>query len=317
MKDCNIKETVDFIKKTDSFILTTHINPDADAVGSLLSLGLTLDKLGKKVQMFIDDEIPVQLSFLPSIEKVQKPSSEKLNIADTLIILDSSDVERVGNVINCVQVQNVFNIDHHISNNGGFDFRCLDTKATATCQMLFELLQELGLHIDEDIATCIYAGLASDCGFFRYANTTEKTFLIAAKLIDLGVKPSLVSDNLELQTVHELQILPKILQTLEFHFDNRLASIDIPLDLYQPGMETDAFMKYPRYIAGVEVALMFKSISENVTKISMRSKIMDVSKIALSFGGGGHINAAGCTVKANLQEAKKIILKILQEQLGK
>lgn len=313
MKECSVKETADLLNRINSLVLTAHINSDGDALGSVLGLGKALEKAGKKVHLLIDDDIAPQYMFLPGIEQIKKP--EGITKADMLVILDASDLERIGRVADMVAVDCILNIDHHVSNAGIGDFRLLDVKAAATCEMIFELLEAMSIEIDKDIAICLYTGIATDCGFFRYGNTTAKTLCIASSLVNIGLRPDVISDFLETQTVENLYVLPKILDTLEFFLDGRIASITIPHDLYTNNMDTESFIKYPRYIHGVEVALLFKGVTDDSTRVSMRSKTLDVSKVALEFGGGGHIKASGCNINKGLVEAKDIIITALAKHL--
>ena len=315
MKECSVKETADILKAADSFVLTAHINSDGDAIGAVLALGIALEKIGKNVHLLIDDEIEPQYAFLPGIEKIKMPKG--IIKADMLVILDASDLERIGRVAEYVEFTSILNIDHHVSNSGLCDFRLLDVKAAATCEVIFELLNVMSLKIDKDIAKCLYTGIASDCGFFRYGNTTAKTFYIASKLVDIGLLPDQIADCIEMYNIETLRILPQILNTLEFYLDGKIASITIPNNLYTSTMDTEAFIKYPRYIRGVEIALLFKEgVADDSTRVSMRSKLLDVSKVALEFGGGGHTKASGCTINKEIFETKKIIIEALARHMG-
>lgn len=315
MKDCSISETAAILQKSNHIALVAHVNPDGDAVGSLLGLGSALSKIGKKVYLFIDDDIPEQFTFLTNIQQIQRFAFAGSLPVDLLIVLDSSDFERVGKAKEKVDFAKSLNIDHHISNEGFTDFRCLDVKAAATCEIIFDLINQLEVEIDEEIAQALYLGIVTDCGFFRYANTTSKTMHVAAKLLDCGIVPNEIADYIETQTVETVMILPKVLDTLEFHSDNKIASISISPDLYNEGVDGDFYVKYPRYIYGVQVAILFKGVSDNVTRISMRSKTLDVSKIATLFDGGGHKLAAGCTIQGDIKKAKKLLLEAITEHM--
>jgi len=136
----------------------------------------------------------------------------------------------------------------------------------------------------------------------------------AAELLELGVEPNLVSDFIEMKPRKNIELLCKVLNTLTFFDDGRIGIIEINQEDYNKDIDTDSFISYPRYVEGVEVAVMFKAVEPEKTRVSMRSRWIDVSKIALSFNGGGHIKAAGCTIEANLTEAKKqLVTKIIEE----
>ncbi|MDR3348994.1 MAG: bifunctional oligoribonuclease/PAP phosphatase NrnA [Acidaminococcales bacterium] len=315
MKECSLRETADILLKADKIALTTHINSDGDALGSLLGLGAALERLGKEVYFLIDDVLPTQYMFLPGIEKIKRPDEFLTIKADLLVILDASDFERIGKVADFTKAAFTLNIDHHISNSGLSDFRLLDVAAAATCEIIFCLLAEMGVAIDRQIAVALYAGVVSDCGFFRYANTTAKTLRVAAQLLDVGVVPNEIADFIETKTVENLYLLPKILDTLRFFLDGKIAAIIVPISLYHNNIDSDAFIRYPRYVSGVEVALLFKEISENITRVSIRSKTLDVSKVALEFGGGGHMRASGCTLRADIVSAQQIMVDVLRRYM--
>jgi phosphoesterase RecJ-like protein len=315
MKECSLQETADILKKSGKIALTTHINSDGDALGSLLGLGTALQRLGKEVYFLIDDVLPAQYLFLPGIEKIKAPAEYSRIKADLLVVLDSSDFERIGRVLDFVDADFTLNIDHHVSNSGLSDFRLLDIKASATCEIVFDLLAKLEVALDRQIAVMLYTGVVSDCGFFRYANTSAKTLRVAASLLDAGVAPDEIADFIETKTVGSLYLLPKILDTLKFFLDGKVAAIIIPADLYCNNIDSDSFIKYPRYVSGVEVALLFKEISENTVRVSMRSKKLDVSKVALEFGGGGHMRASGCTLHTSMANAQQIVIGTLQRHM--
>lgn len=263
--------------------------------------------------MMLDDDIPEMYQFLPGIDKIQRPYREIQ--ADLLVILDASDAERIGAVKTLVKAPTL-NIDHHISNTKFANFWVIDDKAAATAEMIYQLLRlSSAKSINLDIAVCLYTAIATDCGFFRYANTTSATLRYAAELIDYGVQPHIISEHMDTRSLQSLILLKKVLETLEFHHERQIAVITV--DTQESGgtsESTEGFINYPRNISGVEIAVMLKVIDAKTTRVSMRSKNTDVSKIALAFGGGGHKRAAGCTLNGELSVLKlRLIQQIIQE----
>jgi phosphoesterase RecJ-like protein len=230
-----------------------------------------------------------------------------------LVIIDASSADRAGNAMEVVRPGAVLNIDHHKTNTRFADYLYLDSDAAATAEIIYALLLEMGIEFTTDIATCIYEGIYTDTGSFKYSNTTSKTMETAAALLKHGVNPSLVSDNMELRSRSQVEMLRKVLETLTFLKDGKIAYIEIAPELYDRNVDTDAFISYPRYIEGVEIALLFKQPEENLTRVSFRSKEIDVAKIAVSFGGGGHKKAAGCSIYAPMKEAEKIVLQAVED----
>ena len=309
---CDIKQTAALISAAGKIAITAHIKPDPDALGSILGLGLGLRKLGKDIVMTVDDELPKSLDFMPRLSEIKSLDSTDKQKVDLLIVLDASDRERSGRVPE-VFGGPILNIDHHISNTGFSEYRYLDIEAAATGEIVYQLLTELNVPIDLDIAKNLYTAIVTDCGFFQYSNTTTKTMEQAAQLLHYGVKPDEIHFALESKSRSSVELLAEVLKTLEFFNEERIAVLSLSHDKYNPDVDTEGFIAFARYINGVEIAVFVKEIDANTTRVSMRSKKIDVSKVALHFSGGGHVRAAGCTIHTKLSEAKSLLL----EQLGK
>ena len=307
-KNCSLAETGDMLKAAQKLVIVSHVSPDGDTLGSSLALMHALRMLGKDVIMNVDDDISTVYSFLPGIAEYRRFAPEESVDADLLVIIDASSADRAGNAMEVVKSPVVLNIDHHKTNTRFADYLYLDSDAAATAEIIYRLLLKMGIKLTRDIATCIYEGIYTDTGSFKYSNTTSNTLKTAADLLNYGVNPSLISDNMELKSRSQVEMLRKVLETLTFLKDGKIAYIEIPLELYDHNVETDTFISYPRYVEGVEIALLFKQVEANLTRVSFRSKEIDVAKVALSFGGGGHKKASGCSIYAPLKEAEKVML---------
>ena len=312
-KNCTLAETAKLLKETGKMVIVSHISPDGDTLGSSLALAHALRMLGKEVMLNVDDDIPSVFSFLPGIGEYMRFAPDDSVPADLLIVIDASSADRAGNAMNVVKARSVLNIDHHKTNTHFADYLYLDSDAAATAEIIYSLLLELGTELNTEIATCIYEGLYTDTGSFKYSNTTSRTLSIASALLTYGVNPSLISDNMEVKSRSQVEMLGKVLETLTFLRDGKIAYVEVAPELYDYNVDTDTFVSYPRYIEGVEVALLFKQVEENLTRVSFRSKQVDVAKIALSFGGGGHQKASGCSIHAPLKEAESIVLPVVEE----
>jgi phosphoesterase RecJ-like protein len=288
----------------ENVVITGHVHPDGDCLGSMLALYRLCQQKRVKARLLLDDEIPSFYAFLPDLDAIERPI-EPIE-ADLLIVLDASDIERIGKVREYVSAP-VLNLDHHISNTGFADYLFLDPLAAATGSILYSLFRQEGIKPDELTATCLYTAIATDCGFFRYANTTSDTLRYAAELLDCGVQPALVAEALETKPASNIFTLIHVLETLEIVLEGKVACVTVSPDVLEIGESTDDFINYPRSIEGVEVAIMFKQTDASFTRISLRSRNVDVSAIALSFGGGGHKRAAGCSIASPLDEAKRQI----------
>ena len=314
-KNCTLEEIAALLLAQDKLVLCPHVSPDGDALGSTLALKMALEKAGKKVMVMVDDDVPKAFGFLPQIDCFEKPADGEVVEADLLVVLDASSLDRIGKVAQAVKAKAVANIDHHISNTQFADYLYLNTEAAATAEILCNLVEKLGIMPDKDLATCLYTGIYTDCGSFRYANTTPGTMRAAAKLLEYGARPNEISDALGTNTRANIEMLGKVLQTLAFYNDGKISTLEINSDLYDKDVNTDNFISFARYIEGVDVAVLFKAVEPAVTRVSMRSQDTDVAAIALSFGGGGHVRAAGCTVELPLEQAKAKVLEAIGKAL--
>ena len=312
-KEISLQETGKLLLDAKKIVLCTHVSPDGDTLGSSLGLAQCLQKLGKEVIVYCDDLVNKSFSFIPGIELLQRPDANNSVEADLLVVIDASSFDRIGIVGEVVKYKQLLNIDHHISNTHFADFVYLDSKAAATGEIMCELLQEMAWPIDHNIAECFYIAISTDCGSFRYANTTPKTMRAGAWLLEQGVRPNEISDKLDMKSRLTVEMLAKVLPSLTFEADGKIAYLTITNDLYNKDANTDSFVNYPRYIDGVEVAIMFKAVEPKVTRVSMRSSNLDVAQVALCFGGGGHIRAAGCTIYAPVEEAREQLFAKLRE----
>lgn len=314
-KNCTLEEIAALLLAQDKLVLCPHVSPDGDALGSTLALKMALEKAGKKVTVMVDDDVPQAFGFLPQIDCFVKPAEGEVVEADLLVVLDASSLDRIGKVAQAVKAKAIANIDHHISNTQFADYLYLNTEAAATAEILCNLVEKLGIMPDKDLATCLYTGIYTDCGSFRYANTTPGTMRAAAKLLEYGARPNEISDALGTNTRANIEMLGKVLQTLAFYNDGKISTLEINSDLYDKDVNTDNFISFARYIEGVDVAVLFKAVEPAVTRVSMRSQDTDVAAIALSFGGGGHVRAAGCTVELPLEQAKVKVLEAIGKAL--
>ena len=292
-------------------VLAVHVSPDGDCLGSALGLLRFLQLQGRQAELLVDDDISRTFGFLPGIAACRRPKEGEVIKADLLCVLDASSFDRIGLTGQAVQADVVLNIDHHISNTRFASYLYLDAQAAATGEIMCDLFREMSWQLDGEMALCFYTAISTDCGSFRFSNTSRKTMERAAELLDYGVNPALVSDNLDMKSADTVVLLGKVLSTLAFAKGGKIAYMSISHDLYDKDAQTDSFVNYPRYIYGVDVAVLFKAVEPEVTRVSMRSATVDVSKVAVSFGGGGHLRAAGCTVYASLEEAQRQVLEAL------
>ena len=311
--DFSLEQIAKLLQNSSTIILTAHVQPDGDCLGSMLALNHYLISIGKNVRMMLDDDLPALFKFLPGHHAILQPTTKVIS-ADLLIVLDASDIKRIGKVREHVEAP-ILNIDHHASNTKFADYWYIDKRSAATGEIIFQLLTMLKVKITADIATCLYTAIATDCGFFRYANTSVQTMRYAANLMECGAEPYVISEYMETKPLESILTLSKVLETLELYHNGKIATITVLPDTLSTLDSTEGFINYPRVIEGVEIAIMFKVMREGVIRISFRSKTADVSKLALAFGGGGHARAAGCAIMGRIDDVTTKVLDVAINQL--
>ncbi|SHJ67319.1 phosphoesterase RecJ domain-containing protein [Caminicella sporogenes DSM 14501] len=305
-----------------NIIILPHILPDGDTIGSSIALFYALKKLEKRVYIILNDKLPSNLKFLNANSKIITTEDfEKLSIKPDLIItVDSSDTDRLGDRAYLLDLcSEVLNIDHHSTNTNYGKYNLVNSKAAACGEIIYELLKKLKIYIDKNIATALYVALSTDTGSFKYSNTTPLTLRIAADLIEKGIDFSFINTELyQNKPINKIKLLSDVLNSLELHFDGKLAVIYVTNDMLKKNKidisDTDGIIEYARDIEGVNIAVLLKEFSDNTIKVSLRSKYdFDVSIIAKKFGGGGHKKAAGCTIYDTIDNAKNILLNTFRE----
>ena len=310
-----LNKAIKKIQAANKIIITAHVIPDGDAVGSSLALSRMLRSLGKEVRVFIDDTIRKTLLTLPGVEQIERPNPEEKLDADLLIILDTQ-LDRIGQVGKAAEGIPILNIDHHVTNEGKEVELYLEPEAAATCEIIFRLSKRLKVELDKDTAICLYTGIATDTGFFNYANTRPATLRAAAELVEAGVEPNKISEQMEKKSLAEVQGMIDALQTTRMFFEGKAVGIFIDEELSARIESTEGFIDLVRIIDGVDVAFLLHCKAPNYCRVSMRSKQVDVSAIAAKLGGGGHVRAAGCSINAPFEEAKMIITHAIGEAIN-
>lgn len=309
---------IDIINSCETFLITAHVRLDGDALGSELALWHVLRNMGKKVVIYNQDETPDIYTFLPGSDFIIH-GLDSVEIFDAAFVLDCSDFERVGDKAKQIKsIKRIVNIDHHISNNGFSEISLIDSGASSTGEILYRIIEKLGVPVTKDIATNLYTAIITDTGSFHYSNTGYRTFTIAAKLVEAGADPRWIAENIyETKSMEQIQLLKEAFKTLEFHRDIKAGSMSVSQVMLQNANalpeHTEGFVDMIRSIKGVEVALFFQETSGNNYRISLRSKgRINVERIAREFGGGGHVNASACSLEGNIQSVKNKLLNAIK-----
>jgi Exopolyphosphatase-related proteins len=309
------------LREKDRFLVACHENPEGDAIGSELALALALRKMGKTATVLNADPVPDNLLFLPGAGTVVfADDGSKYDVA---VVVDCGSPERTGRVGQELRkCPLLVNIDHHRTNGDLGELALVDPDAAATGLLIHRVLSAMGYEIGLDVATNIYVAVLTDTGSFHYGSSSPEAFEVAGEMVRRGVDPWAVAEQVyETQSALRLRLLGRVLDSLEVFADGRVACITtMREDLREFASGKDAlegFINYPRSIVGVEVAVSLREEEGGVFRVSFRSKgRVDVSAVAARFGGGGHRNAAGCTVPGTLADVKKKVLEALAAVLS-
>ncbi len=317
------REAAHFISDYDQFLVISHLSPDGDAIGSTLAMVGILKALKKKYCVVNPDRLPKKYSILPWSEEILSAEEDHSGPYHYVIALDCADEKRMEPFPSWfADGASILNIDHHPTNTRYGTVNLVCPEAAATAQLVYYLAEVLQVPLEEPLATCLYTGILTDTGGFRYANTNPEVMRMASRLLDVGVNPSELAEQfLERTSEAHLQLLQKALSRLRREMDGRLAWMFVTQDDFREAGATEADMdglvQYPLRIEGVEVGLLFREVSSTSCKVSLRSRaLVDVSKIAALFGGGGHARAAGCTVEGDLFTVMEQVRDSVQKQLS-
>jgi phosphoesterase RecJ-like protein len=315
-----IRNIVEEIRNNHSFLLTTHEGPDGDAVGSSLALASILRKSGKEVVVHFRDTVPDLYGFLPGADGVHAHIPDR--DFDVAFVLDIGELHRAGNEFcSFKRIGTIINLDHHLACENFGVYNLIDPAAAATGVLVYRIASSMGYAFDFDTALCLYVSIITDTGSFRYSNANREAFTIAGQMIECGVNAWDVAEQLyENQPRKRLELLARCLPTLEIIKDGLAASVTVTLDMYATtganAELTDGFVNYPRSIKGVEVAIFFRQLEANRVKVGFRSKgKVNVAVFSAAMGGGGHHNAAGCTVDGTLEEVKARVYALVDAVL--
>ncbi len=310
------------LKKGKRFIITTHLNPDGDGMGAMIALARALKKLKKNVVMYAHDPVPAALKFLPGAERIVHEIPAKAQF-DAAIMVDCGEPVRASKEFAALVATGlpVIVIDHHLYSNLDGALMCLDVHAASAGAVVWQVIGALRCPRDAVTALCIYTTLVVDTGFFRYSNTTSHVLQLAADLIEAGATPWLVAKHLDESYPHSrMKLLGVALATLTLMHDGQYGSMEVTRAMLEATgatlADSDEFAGYPRSIKSVEVAALFREVDAGTVKVSLRSKdYVNVAAIARRHDGGGHMHAAGFTLKTDIATAKKMVMDEVEKEL--
>lgn len=309
-----VSRIVEILRAGSRFLLATHKEPDVDGISSMLALGLALEAAGKRPQMVTEYPVPPPLDRLEGAEKILVV--ERMGHADATLVLDCGDLKRLGGLGPRLQgTRPLINIDHHATNTRFGDVNFVEPDRSSTGEMVFEIIREAQLPLGPAVAENIFAAIQGDTGSFQYDNTSSRALRVAAEMVERGAVPWDVSRRMMNRYPRaRLELLRKALETLEFHCRRSVGIMTLTSEMFSRAgairTDSERFVDYPRFVEGVEVAVLIRQTAEDGYKFSLRSNgMVDVAQLAVSFGGGGHARAAGFEVHGDLETAKAAFLE--------
>ncbi|MEK6282088.1 MAG: bifunctional oligoribonuclease/PAP phosphatase NrnA [Acidobacteriota bacterium] len=315
-----LSQVVELIEAKRKFAITSHLRPDGDSLGSSLGLCWLLRALDKDVEVVMRDPVPHAYQQLPGADEVRVSPTVGDNY-QAVFVIECSDITRPG--LLDLEKQFVVNIDHHATTALFGKINWIDSTASAVGEMVYNLCKATGVRVTKQIAECVYTALITDTGSFHYSNTTERTFKVASELMKTGLKPAKTAEAVFASYPwSRIQLMGAVLSSARRDSTGRVAFLRHSLEMQHTAAasdeDADGFVNYPLTVEEVEAVAMLKECEPGVYRTSLRSKgDVNVAKVAEKFGGGGHRNAAGCTLRGTWEEAEEKIIGLLQDAVAR
>lgn len=317
----NMCEACEFLKNCGDSVILIHQSPDGDCVGAGFALREILRKMGKRSRVECCDVIPARYDFL--VKNASSSDDDDFE-PQAVISVDVADSQLFGSLREKYEGKVQLCIDHHVSNVGYAHKTLLYPEASATCEVIYNIAAELGIELNDYIAACIYTGIATDTGCFKYENTTPECHEITAKLMkNHKLRYSLINREMfDVKSIGRIKMESAVMELMEYYFGSRLTMICVTAEIMQKmGVDSndlEGCANLPLQVEGVEVGVMLKERERDVYKISMRSaNDVNVSEICQTLGGGGHAKAAGCLLEGTIDEVKKQLIEAVGKALEK
>lgn len=311
------RRVCDELRRHQHIALTSHVRPDGDSLGSALALAWALQALGKDARVVMRDRAPVPLDEFPGVDEIEVAATVP-ETTEAVVVLECGDLARTG--LDGLERYHIVNVDHHPGNTGFGAVQWFDGSAAACGELVFEIITELGVPLTPDMATQLLVAIVTDTGSYRYAGVSPRTFTISARLLEAGADPVAVARKLyDGNTLGRLRLQGAVLQSMELVDAGRVASLHLDLPTMAASgadpEDTDGLINQPLSVKAIQAVVFFKQAEGGQYRVSLRSKgDIDVGKVARSFGGGGHKNAAGCTLSGPLADLREqVFARLLPE----
>jgi len=317
------KKIIALLRKHKTFVVTTHVHPDADAMGSALAMAVFLKSLGKKVRVFNEDECPTWLGFMPKVGLHERYTGEEKFSPEVIIVLDCGDLERIGKVRELVKGGvKLVNIDHHVTNAGFGDLNLVLSAYSSTSEIVYGLLKEAHCQLNTSMATLLYLGILTDTGSFAFDSTSPHTHQVVAELMKFELPVSdLYRQVYETMPNRDLKPFFDLLHRMELCFNERVACLVIrkkDMLLFSGEFDLrDKIFTFLRSVKGLDVIMIItETKKKDQVRINFRSRDgFDVAKLAERYGGGGHRKASGCYMDMNVAKARRALLAAIRKGL--
>ena len=316
-----MREVIEQIYQYQTFLITSHIRPDGDALGSELALYYMLRSLGKETTVYNQDQTPFNYHFLPGSEDIVHTIDHHKRY-DAIIVVDCNGLERIGSDgLKFAQNKRLINIDHHIAYQKIFHFSYTDASASSAGELIYRLAMAMEIKITPPMAINLFTAIMTDTGRFCHKGTNKETFLAAGDLVACGADPQFIGEHVyESNPENKIHLLKRALETLRFDFEGKVGSMVIfQQDFTELNVKyehSESFVDMTKEIRTVELSVFYTEIEPDLFKASFRSKRdINVEKIASSFGGGGHVNAASCYLEGPFTAAHERVLAAVRSVL--
>lgn len=315
-----VKQVIDTGRR---FAVATHVRPDGDAVGSVLALTTMLRLLGKSADPYCEDPPPPGHDFLDGVHQIRHVWNAAADY-DTAILVDCGEFNRVGTVLAepLSRVPVLVNIDHHVSHEVFGTVSWVDSKASSTCELLYDLAVFLDVPFTPELAAQLYTGILTDTGSFRFSNTTRKVLAIATDLVGHGAQPAFIAGQIyDSGSPQRLRLLARVLATVAFEAGHRLATAELSQAMFRETDTTradaESFINHLRSVRTVLMAALFREERDGTVHVSLRSKDpVDVAAFARRYGGGGHRHASAFRTHGTLAHVRAVVTKEALEYLN-
>jgi bifunctional oligoribonuclease and PAP phosphatase NrnA len=319
----SLKKIIQTVRKNKTFLISTHLNPDPDAICSELAMAIYLRSLGKKVLIINNEEVPSRFNFFPGTHLIKTYRDRRSVHYDVAIILDCGELSRIGTVTDFIQKgKKIINIDHHITNDYFGDVNLVKRDASSTAEVLYELFVKANCVLNRNMALLLYIGIMTDTGSFRYENTTFRTHKIAGKLLAFNFSATDLYRRLyETVPLQDMKAFTKLIGRFDTFLGGRVICIELNKKIVSNFSDEfdlrDTIFKFLRSIKDAEAFMIFTEITRHKTRVNFRSSNrINVAKLAKHFQGGGHRRASGCMIAKNIKESRKAVLQEIKKALN-